>query len=243
MSETDQMIASRVANRFIQRHTRVKTAGEVRFIKDRSGDDKQWGWGQPGPSTREISEEFEFDAKNLKPLSKVLRSCLSAMGYSLSAYDGFTRIKSSTISPDGSLGGKGYIQKIAEMRRAFMNVIESLSAISDTIHDEMKAPHWNPAVEKQSPREREEVKSIMNDVNGIEENPEEWAEDAEQDEFGDEGGEDPNPDETSAEEADPSDPAPEPLPKKKPPKPPKSKKEASGMVNQLTARYLFRSAQ
>lgn len=164
----------------MQRYVRrSKTAGEVRFIKDRSGDDKQWGWGTPGPTNREIGEDFTFQSRNLKPLAKALRATLAAMGHSLSAYDTFTRIKSATVSPDGSLGGKGYIQKIPEMRRAFMNAVEALSALSDTLYDEIHAPHWNPAMEEQSPRERDEVKDIMDDVERIRDNPEEWAEEEE----------------------------------------------------------------
>jgi hypothetical protein len=174
------MLATRLAHQHMATHARVKTAGEVRFIKDRGGDDKQWGWPTPGPNTREINGEFKFDAKNLKPLALVLRATLASMGHALSAYDSFTRLKSAKISPDGALGGKGYIQKIAEMRRAYMNTVESLSALSDTIYDEMQAPHWNPAVEEQSNRERTQVVDIMSDVEDIREDPEGWAEDEEE---------------------------------------------------------------
>jgi len=184
--------AQRLAALYLERKSgRVKTAGEVRFIKDRGSDDKQWGWGQPGPMEREIQEDFEFKAKNIKPLASCLRATLSAMGHALSAYNQFTKLKSAVISPDGSLGGKGYIQKISEMRRAFMNVVEALSALSDTLYDEIHAPHWNPAVQEQSPREREEVKDIMTDVETIRDAPEAWAEDEEtEDDDKDSGGED-----------------------------------------------------
>jgi len=169
------------AQKVAARHTarRVKTAGEVRFIKDRGGDKNEWGWGSPGPTEREIVGDFEFQPKNLKPLAKTLRAALSALGHAQSAYTQFTKIKSARVSPDGSLGGKGYIQKISDMRRQMMNVSEALSAFTDTLYDEINAPHWNPAVEEQSPREREEVVEIMEDVDEIRENPEEWAEEEE----------------------------------------------------------------
>jgi hypothetical protein len=182
--------AQRLAAAYLERRSgRVKTAGEVRFIKDRGNDDKQWGWGTPGPVEREIGEDFEFKAKNIKPLASCLRATLSAMGHALSAYNQFTKLKSAVISPDGSLGGKGYIQKIPEMRRAYMNVVEALSALSDTLYDEIHAPHWNPAVQEQSPREREEVKDIMTDVETIRDAPEAWAEEEETEDDG-EGGDD-----------------------------------------------------
>lgn len=166
----------RVAERFLQKQGRVKTAGEVRFIKDRGGDKNEWGWGSPGPTEREIGTEFEFKPKYRKPLAQVLRATLAALGHTQSAYNSFTKIKSATVSPDGSLGGKGYIQKIGEMRRQFMNCSEALSALSDTLFDEIHAPHWNPAIEEQSPREREEVRDIMEDVEDIRQDPEGWAE-------------------------------------------------------------------
>lgn len=170
-----------LAQRVAAKHTaqRVKTAGEVRFIKDRSGDVNEWGWGSPGPSEREIVGDFTFQPKNLKPLASTLRSALSALGFAQSAYTQFTKLKSAKVSPDGNLGGKGYIQKVAEMRRQMMNVSEALSAFTDTLYDEINAPHWNPAVEEQSPRERKEVVNIMDDVDVIRDNPEDWAEEEE----------------------------------------------------------------
>jgi len=173
---TPQKIAARY---LAAQQQRTKTAGEVRFIKDRGGDKNEWGWGTPGPSEREIQEDFEFNPSKLKPLAKCLRSTLMALGHAQSAYNEFTRLKSAQVSPDGSLGGKGYIQKITEMRRQFMNTSEALSALADTLYDEVNAPHWNPAIQEQSKRERDEVKDIMEDAEEIRRDPEEWAEEEE----------------------------------------------------------------
>ena len=158
---------------------RNRTAGEVRFIKDRGGDKGEWAWNTPGPSQREMSEEFAFKTKHLKPLAMTLRASLMSMGHAISAYNTFTRIKSADVSPDGNLGGKGYIQKIADMRRQYMNVVEALSALSDTLYDELNAPHWHPAADTGGPRERDEVREIMDDAEEIRQDPEGWAEEAE----------------------------------------------------------------
>lgn len=182
VTSPDVKDVERVASKWLQRqlHTktaaRTKTAGEVRFIKDRGGDKNEWGWGTPGPSEREIGANFEFKATKLKPLATSLRASLIALGHTMSAYETFAKVKSATVSPDGALGGKGYIQKISEMRRQYMNVIEALSALTDTLYDEINAPHWNPAIDEQSPREREEVQDIMQDVEDIRKDPEEFAE-------------------------------------------------------------------
>ena len=160
----------------------TKTAGEVRFIKDRGGDEKNFGWSGTGPSQREINKGFEFSPAKLKPLAKTLRSTLMALGHVQSAYHDFTKIKSAMISPDGSLGGKGYIQEIREMRRQYMNVSEALSALSDTIYDEINAPHWavKAGEEQATTRTREDVAEIMDDVEEIRENPEEAADEMEE---------------------------------------------------------------
>jgi hypothetical protein len=158
---------------------RSKTAGEVRFIKDKGSDHNEWGWGTPGPSEREISENFEFRPSAIKPLAQVLRSLLMALGHATSAHSRFVKVKSRSVSPDGSLGGKGYIQKIPEMRRQIMNSIEVLSSTSDTLHDELNAPHWQPGPETGN-RERAEVEEILDDASDIKDDPEGWAEEQEE---------------------------------------------------------------
>jgi len=153
-----------------------RMAGEVRFIKDRSGDAGEWAFGPPGPNERDIQDDFVFNARHLKPLAQTLRSALMALGHVTSAYNKFVKIKSRNVSPDGSLGGKGYIQKITDMRRQLMNCVEALSALTDTIYDEMAAPHWNPSEDTLDARDREEVKEIIEDAEEIKDDPEAWAE-------------------------------------------------------------------
>jgi hypothetical protein len=165
--------------RVARRHM-IRTAGEVRFIKDKSNDASQWAWNDSGPHERHLSPDFAFDPRNTKPLARVLRSTNAAMGHAMAAYEVFAKLKSADISPDGALGGKGYIQKIAEMRRAYMNVVEALSALSDTLYDEIRAPHWAAVSRQETPEEREEVEQIVEDAMEIKEDPEGWAEEQEE---------------------------------------------------------------
>jgi len=171
---------NRVAHAYRLQKGFVKSAGEVRFIKDRGGDKGEWAWNAPGPSERNIHENFVFNPKLLKPLALVLRSTLMALGHATSAHARLVKIKSRNVSPDGALGGQGYIQKIPDMRRQLMNSIEVLSSISDTIHDEINAPHWNPAEDTMSPRDREEVIEIVEQAEEIKGDPEGWAEEEEE---------------------------------------------------------------
>lgn len=165
-----------------KRGHRSRTAGEVRFIKDRSGDATEWAWNTPPPSDREITEDYQFNAKNLEPLTRTLRAILSGLGFVMSGYTAFAKTKSATISPDGSLGGRGYIMKIADMRRQLMNCVEVLSSVSDTLYDEVNAAHWHPSIDGPAGnRERVEVEEIMEDVEDIRRDPEEWAKEEEAD--------------------------------------------------------------
>ena len=185
MANTKLKMAKRVAQRHLhpEQSRMVRTAGEVRFIKDRGGDKENWAYADTGPSQRDMNVEFDFNPTRLKPLAKCLRSALMALGHTQSAYHEFAKIKSAVISPDGNLGGKGYIQEIRAMRRQFMNCSEALSALTDTLYDEINAAHWameNPSVDRQ----RDDVKEIMDDVEEIRENPEQVAEEQEQEQFG-----------------------------------------------------------
>lgn len=173
----------RVAQAYLARKAHTKTAGEVVFRKDMSNDANAWAYGGVGPSEREILNDFNYSPRNMKPLAKVLRSTLAALGHVLSAYQSFAKIKSAKVSPDGNLGGKGYIQKIADMRKQYMNVVEALSSISDTLYDETTAPHWSAISRQEEEEDRQEVRELIEDAEQIREDPQEWAEDQMEDEF------------------------------------------------------------
>jgi len=147
---------------------RRKVAGEVRFIKDDTNSPMNagnWAWGMGGAS-REIHPNFKFDPECNEKLVEVLKSSLYALGHSLHAYSIFAKLKSRNISPDGSLGGRGYVQEIKAMRKQYMNIVEALSSLTDTLNDEVLAPHWAYST-------REEV---MEGVQDLKDNPEKWAE-------------------------------------------------------------------
>jgi len=159
-SREDQEVSNR-------RH-QVRTAGEVRFIKDRGDDSTAWAWGQHNPQERMMSPGYKYNKKCAKALAKVLRSSLMSLGHAMSAYAVFAKIKSRDISPDGNLGGRGYIMEIKNMRRQYMNIVEALSALSDTIYDEVNGDHWEIAQQKMVEHILEQAETVMED-------PESWA--------------------------------------------------------------------
>lgn len=176
MTETP---SEKVVRRWLSKSSgRSKTAGEVRFVKDNAAE---WGWKGGNPEERLGDDSFQYDVNKIKPLAETLRATTMALGHVQSAYSTFSKLKSSLISPDGNLGGRGYIQKIPDIRRAFMNCSEALSSIQDTLYDELKSPHWNPNSIPSS-RERNDVVSIFRDIKNVKDDPEAWAEKEEEEE-------------------------------------------------------------
>lgn len=166
-------ISDRVAARYLgypvpTSHRRAKTAAFPPFPPK---DDNQ-GVGM----NREIPKDHPFDKRALKPLSKALWASTVALGHALTAYRHLSRIKSATVSPDGRLGGKGYVMQLGVMRQKLFEASEALSSISDTIYDEITAPHWKPRLAQLDEDDREDVSRFVDEAQEGMENPEGLAE-------------------------------------------------------------------
>jgi hypothetical protein len=151
-----------------------KTAGEIHHIKQETASTGgNWAWSNNGPRDRKMYSNHDFNPKASKQLARVLRSSLYALGHLMSAYSTFAKMKSRDMSPDGRLGGKGYIQDIKGIRKDYMNCVEALSSITDTLYDEISGPHW--AALSRSP----EFEAILAQLEEVKEDPEQWAEEQE----------------------------------------------------------------
>jgi len=127
-------IAVRVAGDSYSGKGKIRTSGEISFIKD------------TGPIRRDIRvENFKWTTDNLKALAKILWASQRAHNYAVGAFKLFSKIPSANISPDGMLGGRGYIQTVKDMRASLAQATEALSAFTDTIDDEIRAPQWKEA--------------------------------------------------------------------------------------------------
>lgn len=172
MSKVDP---KRIAATYLSRRSMKRTAGEVIFKKDRSGDAGSWAYADNPPTDRLIPKDYNYSVSHQKPLAYTLRSTLASLGHTLAAYNRFARLKSAKISPDGSLGGRGYIQKIMDMRKQYMNCVEALSSLADTLYDELNAPHWSVLSRQQLDTERAELEALLEDADEIRQDPEQWA--------------------------------------------------------------------
>ena len=122
-------VAHRVATGQVGGKTR--TAGRIEFVRDQ------------GPVLRNMRVPgFKWDADTLKTLARILWAAQRSHSYGMAALRLFSRMPSSNFSPDGLLGGRGYIQAVKDMRANLASSVETLSGITDTIYDEINADHW-----------------------------------------------------------------------------------------------------
>jgi len=127
-----------------------------------------------GVGKRAIPQGHQFDPNALKPLARTLFAASVALGHSLTAYREFARIKSASISPDGMLGGKGYVLKVKEVRSQLQQACELLSSITDTLHDEVHAPHWQPDVTILDETEANEIEGLIEESDDVLQDPEQY---------------------------------------------------------------------
>lgn len=157
--------ARKVLARFNQR-----TAGEFPFQQPK-------GEAPAGaPQKREIPKDHPYDPKALKPLSKALFATSVALGHVLAAHKHFSQVKSPAVSPDGRIGGRGYIMSMNEIRRKLWEASESLSSVSDALHDEINAPHWKPKLALLDENDQEDISRFVEESQEVLENPGEEAE-------------------------------------------------------------------
>ncbi len=120
---------------------------------------------------RELNVDYQFKARNLKPLAKILWSLSVSLGHLTSAASRFFKLKSVNISPDGALGGKGYVRSIKTLRKDLYDAEELLSSLIDTIHDEVNADHWKAVIKKLPPKKKREVQKEIAEADEIIHNP------------------------------------------------------------------------
>lgn len=148
----------KIASRILSgpKHT-IRTAGTVEFKKDL------------GPVRRSIrTQDFKWSSDRLRELSKILWACERAHSYAIASFRLFSRMPAADFSPDGLLGGVGYIQSVRDMRSTLGKSIEILSGFCDTLNDEVNANHWSRVSDDP------DVQNLLNDTQETKKNPDEF---------------------------------------------------------------------
>jgi hypothetical protein len=122
--------------------------------------------GNSNGGRREISEDFKYNTAKLKHVKHILHNVSVALGTLTSAQHEFSRFKGRDVSPDGQLGGLGYIMSLKDIKDGLSSSIRTLSDISDTFADELTNPKWEA-------KEDKEVKDLLKEKEKVEEKVEE----------------------------------------------------------------------
>jgi hypothetical protein len=121
-----------------------------------------------GALRREIPDDYTYNPKKAKHLKHILHNVSVALGTLTSALNEFSRVKSPEISPDGKLGGIGYIIPVKDIKQSINTSVHALSNVADCIADELTNPRWSIAEEK-------EVKDLIKEkddaIEQVEESP------------------------------------------------------------------------
>jgi len=117
-------------------------------------------------SRREIPDDFKYNTKKLKHLKAILHNISVALGTLSSALNEFSKMKGPEISPDGLLGGVGYIIPLKEIKQTINTTVHSLSEIADCLADELTNPKWQATDDKEVKKlieEKDEVQEQVDD--------------------------------------------------------------------------------
>lgn len=148
----------KIARRVASGPGSVRTAGKIEFVKDQ------------GPIRRDLrAQGFEWSPDALRNLAKIHWAIQRGHSYSMAALRLMSKMPSSQFSPDGLLGGRGYIQAVKDMRNGLGQAVEVLSSFADTVYDEINADHWNTAGSEDAA-----AADLVQDAAQVKANPEEF---------------------------------------------------------------------
>lgn len=114
---------------------------------------------------------FDYDPSKAKNLKRALHNMNVALGTLLAAIKDLSLMRGSEITPDGMLGGRGFVMPFKEIKTRLTESIGHISDITDTIADELTNPKW-----KLNRREVKEVKREKQDIDETVDEAEETAE-------------------------------------------------------------------
>jgi len=111
---------------------------------------------------------FEYNPSKATVLKKALHNINVSLGTMISAMKDLSILRGSDITPDGMLGGRGFIMPFKEVKSKINAAITDLSDVTDTLADELTNPKWGLSdSEKKKVKQENEV--IEEEVSEVEE--------------------------------------------------------------------------
>ena len=118
---------------------------------------------QTETAAREGLEGFQFKDQGIKAIASTYKHLAKAFMELAKANNTFSSCKSSQISPDGRLGGRGYVISIRDIRGSFGTIMNGMSELIDTFHDEVNSPYLKKTIIEDNPI----IKDILSDAEEI----------------------------------------------------------------------------
>ena len=141
-------------------------------MRKRLTDPEQYKKATSNASRREIPGDYKYKPAKVKHLKKILHNVSVALGTLTSSLNEFSRVKGPDLSPDGRLGGAGYIMALTDIKQTINSTVHNLSNVADCIADELTNPRWNTSDDKEVKeliKEKddavEKVDEISDDIN------------------------------------------------------------------------------
>ena len=121
-----------------------------------------------GELVRDI-EGFDYDPSKATVLKKALHNINVSLGTLISAMKDLSILRGSEITPDGKLGGRGFVMPFKELKLKITTSIADLSDVTDTLADELTNPKWglSDSEKKKVKKENEQVEDKVEEVEEI----------------------------------------------------------------------------
>jgi len=113
-----------------------------------------------------MTDGFEYDKAKAKVLQRVLHNLNVSLGTMIGAMKELAMLRGSDITPDGKLGGRGFVMEFREIKSLINDAIKNMSDITDSIGDELTNPKWDLKEKeiKEIKKEKEEVEEEVEEV-------------------------------------------------------------------------------
>lgn len=102
---------------------------------------------------------FKYDPSKAKVLKKALHNINVSLGTLMAAMKELALLRGSEITPDGMLGGRGFIMSLRDLKSHINDSVRNLSDVTDTLADELTNPQWglSKAEVKKVKKEKKDV--------------------------------------------------------------------------------------
>lgn len=115
------------------------------------------------------TEGFDYDTSKASVLKKALHNINVSLGTMISAMKDLSILRGSEVTPDGKLGGRGFVMPFKDMKAKINTAITELSDVTDTLADELTNPKWglSDSEKKKVKKENEQVEDKVEEVEEI----------------------------------------------------------------------------